>query len=383
VEGFVFTTNAAGTKISDGDFPTPHVPMPIFMDGYLFLAKAGTADLYNSDLNDPAAWTNGSYISSELYPDDIVGLAKINNYLVAIGRTGCEYFYDAANAVGTPLARYDGGVLPFGTSIPTSIITTENMAIFIANNNDGEAVIKVIEDFKHKEIDAPWMMPYINLALNNGASADNIRGYLIRQNGDLLYCLRIPGASNTDDAGNGVFAYSFDSQQWTEFACGSDGEMFNVMATHNGTSGNIATFVAGNYFTDGIAYFGSLGPSTLSSSYFTSYGQDYFNGSSTIVPFTTENRLTAVDFGSLNLKFMSRFATNMTFNDPDASPTITVYWSDGDYNFSNSADMVVNYEWPFITQLGAFRRRAFKIVCNEPYMVRYKYFEVDINKGQQ
>lgn len=383
VEGFVFTSNAAGTKITDVDFPTPHVPFPVFMDGYIFLAKAGTADIYNSDLNNPSAWTNGSFLSSELYPDDVVGLVKINNYLVAIGRTGCEYFYDAANASGSPLARYDGGVLPFGTSIPTSLTSTENMAIFIANNNDGEAVIKVIEDFKHKEIDAAWMMPYINLALNNGASAANIRGYLIRQNGDLLYCLRVPGPTNTNDAGNGVFAFSFDSQQWIELSCGSTGAMYNVMATHNGTSGNVATFVAGNYFTGSIAYFGSLGPSTLSTSYFTSYGRDYFNGSSTVVPFQTETRGYAIDFGTMNLKFMSRFAANVTFSDPNAAPNITVYWSDGDYNFNNSAVMTVNYDWPFITQLGSFRRRAFKVVCSEPYMVRYKYFEVDINKGQQ
>lgn len=383
VEGFVFTSNAAGTKITDVDFPTPHVPMPVFMDGYLFLAKAGTADLYNSELNDPANWVNGSFISSELYPDDIVGLVKINNYLVAIGRTGCEYFYDAANPSGTPLARYDGGVLPFGTSIPYSITHTENMAIFIANNNDGEAVIKVIEDFKHKEIDAPWMMPYINLALNNGASASNIRGYLIRQNGDLMYCLRVPGSSDTNDAGNGVFAYSFDSQQWTEFSCGEDGEMFNVLATHNGSSGNIATFVAGNYFSGSIAYFGSLGPSSLSTSYFDGYGKDYFNGSSTVVPFQTEIRTTPMDFGTMNLKFMHRFAVGMTFSDNTVSPEQTLYWSDGDYVFDNSAAMNVDYGFPFITQLGSFRRRVFKLVSSVPYMVRYRFFEVDLNKGQQ
>jgi hypothetical protein len=383
VEGYVYTSNAAGTKITDVDFPTPHVPNPIFLDGYLFLAKANTADLYNSDLNDPAAWTNGSYISSELYPDDITGLVKINNYLVAIGRTGTEFFYDAANASGSPLARYDGGVLPFGTSISTSLASTENMAIFIANNNDGEAVIKVIEDFKHKEIDAAWMMPYLNLALNNGASAANIRGYMMRQNGDLLYVLRIPGASNTNDAGNGVFAYSFDAQQWFEFSCGSDGQMFNVMATHNGTSGNIATFVAGNYFTGGVAYFGSMGPSTLSTSYFTSYGQDYFNGGTTTLPYQIEIRTVPMDFGTMNLKFMSRFAVGQTVNNTSATPSMTLYWSDGDYTFNNSSPLNAAYDFPFVTQLGSFRRRAFKLVANAAYSFRIKFFEVDINKGQQ
>lgn len=37
-------------KGSYGGFPTPHVPTPVFLDGYIFLSKANTADIYNSDL---------------------------------------------------------------------------------------------------------------------------------------------------------------------------------------------------------------------------------------------------------------------------------------------------------------------------------------------
>lgn len=78
-EGYIFTDNTAGTKITDADFPSPHLPFPVFLDGYLFLAKADTGDIYNSDLNDPASWTAGNFISSELYPDDVQAIVKINN----------------------------------------------------------------------------------------------------------------------------------------------------------------------------------------------------------------------------------------------------------------------------------------------------------------
>jgi hypothetical protein len=54
VRGYVYTTNASGTQITDADFPTPHVPFPVFLNGRLYLAKAGTGDIYNSALDDPS-----------------------------------------------------------------------------------------------------------------------------------------------------------------------------------------------------------------------------------------------------------------------------------------------------------------------------------------
>lgn len=382
VEGFVFTSNAAGTKIADADFPTPHIPMPVYLDGYLFLVKKDTGDIYNSKLDDPANWITGEFISSELYPDDIVGLVKINNYLLAIGRYGSEYFYDAANASGSPLARYDGGVLPFGCNFPYTICSTKNSVMFLANNNDGEAVLKVVEDFKAKEVDAPWLTSYIASALTAGASYVNLRSYLMREGSDLMYVIRVPGTTTTDDAGNGVFAFSMDTQMWTELALGTD-KMFNVYATCFSTSGNAVTFVAGTYHTGGFAFFGTLGPSTLSSSYFTTYGVDYLNGSTTTLPLTTVIRTTAQDFGTLNLKFMNRFGVVMTTNTQSTTPSLTLAWSDTDYNFTNSATFTADYNYPFVTQLGAFRRRAFKITGSGAVSYRFQLFEVEINKGQQ
>jgi len=107
----------AGTEITSADFPTPHCPFPVFMDGYLFVAKSGTQDIYNSNLDDPALWTAGDYISAEMYPDKIVALSKNNNYIYALGSNSIEYFYDAAVATGSPLGRHDSAVQQFGAVV--------------------------------------------------------------------------------------------------------------------------------------------------------------------------------------------------------------------------------------------------------------------------
>ncbi len=51
------------------DQPAGFEPHVMFLDGYLFMVKAGTSDIYNSDLNDPLAYTAGSFISAEMVGD--------------------------------------------------------------------------------------------------------------------------------------------------------------------------------------------------------------------------------------------------------------------------------------------------------------------------
>lgn len=378
IEGYVFTSNAAGTKIVDADFPTPHIPYPVFIDGYLFLAKAGTGDIYNSDLNDPALWTAGNFISSELYPDDIQALIKVNNYLLAIGTLGCEYFYDAANATGTPLARYEGGSLPFGTSLPDSIANNKNTVVMLANNNDGEACLKIIEDFKHKELRPEWLISYIENAFLNFGSA-SIRGYFYRQAGSLYYCLRLPGVNvSTSDT---TWVYSLDTGIWTEFKLDSATSDFPVTRTSFSTSNNVLTFIAGKKGSN--FFFGTVGSSTLG---VTSAGTDFVVGSSNIY---TEIRTATENFGTLNNKTMSRFGVFATLSGGSgvATANIDVTWADKDYNWGSGGTGTINItasnQFPFITQLGQFRQRAFRLVYQGIYSIRYKFLEMDINKGQQ
>lgn len=390
-DGYVFTDNTAGTKIVDADFPTPHIPMPVFLNGRLYLAKSNTADIYNSDLDSPSTWTAGSFISSEVYPDDLTGIVKINNFLLAIGRKGSEYFYDAANATGSPLARQEGASLPFGTYYASSIASNANMLCMLTTSITGEVSLRVVEDFKHKEIECPWLSNMLQRVLAQGSSfAVNIlsgrglRGFFIRINGELLYCLRMPTTSVSLDSGAALFVYSFSSGVWTEFGYGSEGRCLNLLAAASGDIATPAQYVAGVDTTNGFAYVGIMGYGYLVGAYGDDFGIDWLDKPDVSANMLCQIRTKTTDFGTLNRKFMHRFAVAQTLNQ-SITPTLSLTCSDGDFSYTTTMDTsnLDDYDFPFVTQLGNFRRRSFKYNMSGDTYFRVKYFEVDINKGQQ
>lgn len=77
----------------------------IYIDGY-FMTTDGSF-LVVTDLNDPFSVNNLKYGSSEIDPDPIVGLLKLNNEAYAINRYTIEAFYNKGGAL-FPFARIDG-----------------------------------------------------------------------------------------------------------------------------------------------------------------------------------------------------------------------------------------------------------------------------------
>lgn len=392
VEGYVYTSNLAGTKITDVDFPTPHVPFPVFMDGYLFLAKAETGDIYNSDLNDPSAWTAGSFLSSELYPDDIQAMVKVNNYILAIGTQGSEFFYDAANATGSPLARYEGGSLPFGTQIPTSIASNKNSIIMIANDNNGENSIKVIENLKAADIPAAPIIAMLNHRIANATNfitGSAVRGYMFKQYGGLYYGLAFQGDDTSSiPLTNPSFAFSFETGMWTELRIGAAGTApFPVYFVNGALGYGISNYVGGHY--GGTPFFGFM-KEGAHGSYTVSAEDNIINGAGALAIYT-ELRTPNFDCGTSNLKMMHRFGVKMQEGTSSTSTsgaplTVSVSYSDDDYaTYSTARDLIfgASLKFPFLTQLGAFRQRSFKLTYASTSFIRYSGIEMDINKGQQ
>jgi len=343
------------TTITSPDFPTPHLPFPIFMDGYLFLAKPDSQDIYNSNLDDATLWTAGDYISAEMYPDTIKALSKNNNYIYAIGNDSVEYFLDAANATGSPLQRHESAVQQFGIAAPYTVVQTEKEVIFIGQTGNGGHTVWTIDGFKEKEIGIPAIK---NAFLEEGSDLDNATAFSLRVCGQKLYVIRLTSRT---------LVYSFDTKMWHEWASGTTNESTFVGAfAADGPEGTAYVLNAGG----GVVY---------------NMSEDYLDDNG--VTFMQEITMAKEDFDTFNQKTMSRFTIigDEPLDAPDsASKAVSIEWSDDDYRtWKTARTLRFENDFPCIAQLGRFRRRAFRIRYTAPYFIRWEGIEVDINKGNQ
>lgn len=350
INGYVFTDQSTYTQITDANFPSPHLPYPIFLDGYLILG-AGTEDIHNSDLDNPAAWTNNSFISAEMYPDKLVCLTKNNNYIYAIGTGSIEYFYDAGNAPPySPLSRNDSAVQQFGTSWPNTVVQTETQVILVADTGSGSPTVWTIDGFKSKDISIPSVQ---DILMAESTNLRNATAFVARTMGQKFYVICLTTRT---------LVYSFTNDMWSEWASGSDNSLPFVgsYGVQNGTGVNLL-------YRDGSSL------SYMDSNQFSDDG----------VSFMCEIVTAKQDFESIHRKTLSRLA--LLGDIPDSSGvnnTVLVSWSDDDYKtWIADRNLTFNYDFPIITQLGAFRRRAFRFRYSSAFVLRLEGFEVNINKG--
>jgi len=345
--GYIFTANnTAPTVITDVDFPNPHIPTPIVIDGYLFLAKPNTQDVYNSDLNDPSSWTSGDFISAEMYPDTIQGLTRNNNYIYAVGTNSIELLYDAANASGSPLARHDSAVQQFGTPCIRTVVSTDTDVIMVGEMGRGGRSVWTIDGFKETEIAAPAIRFVLD---QEGTNITNASAYCVKVAGQKLYVLNLTSRT---------FVYSLDSKLWFEWNF--------TYRPYDATDSNIgypyvivsaATNVVIATMTDLVA-------------------QDL--GTAITCTITTSK----LDFDTSDRKRMDLLV--LLGDTPNTSGlSVQVQWSDDDYQtWSSATSLSLNPIFAGIFRLGMFRRRALKFTYTQPYLLRLEGMEITINKGQ-
>jgi hypothetical protein len=328
--------------------PKVHLPYPIFLDGYIFVALANNQNIFNSALQDPTTWPSDGFIDAEMYPDNVVALTKAQNYLVAIGSESVEFFYDNANATGSPLQRNAPAVSQFGCPAPATINQTEKEVILVGQTGNGGRTCWVISGFQPTEIaNEP-----VREALD--AESDQIgiaNAFTIQISGHKFYVLNLRLSSRT-------FVYDFEEQMWHEW---SSGLLQNLFPYRYAADGNAGYPVL-------LGYNGGQSVA-LSPNNYTDLGN----------PIDCVVTTSKIDFDTIMRKRIFRLSLITDSPNGDTSVPMTVDWSDDDYNtWVGNRTLSIGPLYPTITQLGYTRRRAFRFTYQQPYPLRMEAFEVDI-----
>jgi hypothetical protein len=342
------TITPTGTVVVLSAAPTPHLPNPIFLDGYLFLVDETTRQIYNSDVNDPLTWDSGSVIVPDIEGDKTLKIAKTNNYFIAFGSKTIEFFWDSESTTGSPLQKNDtfsknigyvGGFAQVGNTI-----------YFIGNSTNSEPAIYKLEDLKVSKVSTPAIERFL---IQSSVTYASVKAALVSIQGKDFYVL---------NADSYTYVLDIDSNMWLRWAykINSKFDITNCVNTYK-TSTYQSVFSLGNN-TSELYYFSD------------SLGDD--SGTAFTMKFITDSS----DFGTMRRKTMSRLS--IICDRPADSTFVSLSWSDDDYKSYNTPRTIeLDQDLPSLNRMGSFRQRIFKFEYTGSSLIRLQEFEVEINKG--
>lgn len=336
-----------------GGFPSPHIPTPVYLDGYIFLPEADSQDIYNSDVNHPHSWGALSFITAENFSDPLVGLARQNNYVVAFGSSSTELFYDKEFTLNqntdteglfqSPLQRNESIMAQVGCLSYNTLLQSERLLMFIGESGIGGKSVWMMDGTTFREIS----LEYIEKFIDAETSPSAITGYGFRVNGHMFFHINLPTVNKT-------FVYDVEEKMWHEWSYLGAEMPFVWFVEHNNK-------LLLQHISDGKMY-------KLSTTTYQDAGSDM----------TCEVVTAKFDFETDNRKFFKRLSV---IGDTQ-STALQLRWSDDDYTTWNSWKILETGMRPRLYRLGAARRRAFHLKHVGNYPTRLEALEMLYSVGE-
>lgn len=340
VDNTVTWTNLG--EFRDDAPPKYHKPSLAYLDGYMFLVLLKTdgsesADIYNCDSDNPYSWNPINFIVAEQFPDNLRALARQNNMLVAFGDDSTEFFYDAGNAAGTPLARNTSYTLQVGIAAPQAIYQNEKFCLFVGQSQSGGRAVWLLDGFVPKKVSDEYIERILDA---EGGDIVDATGYGLRTNGHLFYVVNL--ATRT-------VVYDLEERMWHEWE-----DVNCVQMTDNETGKAIL-----QHASNGKLYY-------MDPSIGTDDGENI-----TMKVFTSK-----LDFDTMNIKAMQ--SLNVVSDQVGTNTTMRIRWSDDDYRTWSDWRTLNFNPRAFYVGLGSFRRRAFNLEYAGGLPARFEALEFDL-----
>ena len=328
-------------------FPAgPFVSGAVFLDQYVFIGTTNNR-IYNCNVGDPTQWNALSFLSFEQTGDTLVGIAKHLNYLIAYGSSTTQFFYDAGNAVGSPLTVAPSYTMEIGCANGDSLVATSNTVIWVATTKtygksvylmDGVSPIKVSTSHIDRHLEAD--------------SLTHVSAYVYKINGHTFYILTLYNTNKT-------LVYDLDEKMWYTWT------------SYNGSSENyfVPTFYADANNTPYCL------DSTNGNLYYFNTNVYQDNGQPIYCRSVTDIR----DNGTTKRKFYGR----LEIVGDKVAGNMYISHSSNDYA-SYSTPRVVNLNAPRaqIYLSGADRRRSWQFLCYDNVPLRLDAAEIDFRLGE-
>jgi hypothetical protein len=341
------------TDITDADHPNltqgAYKPGCVYLDGYVFII-GGYDRIYNSDLDNFTSWVATNYFEAYSEPDRLCSIAKHHNHLVVFGSHSIEFYYNAGNPSGTPLAKRQDASLNIGMK------NLYGGSYYLNHTNHGDDIyflgcyqsevntsisptrVFKLSNFQVTEISTPEVAMELTQAYSTYGS--QIKGIITLQGRPFLLIGEVGASAVTYS-----LVYDILAEKWYYWSFGVYGVQI---------SGNI--FVSG--IDAGLLY------------YFDETDPQWQDQNSSAVNTDFAFTVTTPKFDTLLSPETRKLDTGqrkfydslqLTGYRPSSDLNINVQWSDDDLqNLSTARAYNLRYSSTKLTRLGTARERIFK-----------------------
>lgn len=357
VNGYLYSSASVFTTLG-GTFPSgPFVPGAVFLDDYIFVGTTNNR-IYNCAVGDPTTWNALDFVSFNQASDNLVGITKHLNYLVAFGKASMLFYYDAGNPSGSPLGLAESYTAEIGCASGDSIVSTDNTVIWVGTSKtsgrsvyimDGVSPIKVSTHNIDKHLEAD--------------SLSQVSAYCYKFNGHTCYVLTLHGTNHK------TLVYDLNSKMWYTWT------QYSMQSNDQPNPGTYQeSYFRATYYSEvlGVSYMLDDDTATLYTPSTTTY-QD--NGQPIYCRAVTD----IVDNGTTKRKFYGR----LEIIGDKVVGTMQVRHSGDDYNtWSSYRSIDLNAPRSQVYLSGADRRRAWEFLVTSNCALRLDGAEIDFRIGE-
>jgi hypothetical protein len=339
------------TALTDPQLPSTILHGIVVLDQYAFIMD-NQGNVHNSEIGDVSSWL-GDSINTEVRSDDGVAIARYVNYVVAFNTDTIDMFYDAAHATGSPLSRFEGMVSLVGCASAKSVVNCGQHLYFIARETKGGGrfIGGMRGGFEVERVSTTALEEILD---KEGANLDDAYAYYLAKGGKKFYVVTLPTTAQR------TFVFDIDLELWYEWTSDvSDTESFFSITDAADEEGSLYCLHATN------------------GDYYTMEPETYQDAGETIKVEVITRKL---DFDTFQNKFHWRLAP---VGDRTATAaTLNISYTDDDYQtwHANRPVDLSDYE-AFLTRLGMFKSRAFRLQFQSNHPLRLSHLENNIDTG--
>jgi len=366
-QGWTITTGGVLTQVTDLDFPPKQTPAINLaygaqaLDGRLYVLGVNGI-IYGSDLLSGSAWSALNFIDAEREPDGGVYLAKHHDNLVNMNTRSMEFFYDAGNSTGSPLARRQDIYYALGCASGEAVLEFGDTIIF-AGIQAGAIGIYSLINFALAKISTETIDSFLTSSVIRDAYSITASG--MSGAGHHYYLLTVYKVVSSVVSPAITLCYDMTTGLWSEWDTGIVGvSKFPVMSAsvRTGTVPRIGESIFSN--GDLISVVDTMSPndSTGGISWVQSgwVQSGWVLGSGAVsVPITMKSRLGQIDNDTQKIK--KETSRSFRAGRTNTSQTITLRWSNESSRNFNTGVAVDTSLFQRINRLGSYRRRNYEL----------------------